>query len=73
MIAAAGAFALFGAHPEAVGRICVGTVNGAEERPVFVCGRMRVGAREYENVFLTIGEVGKRYQMILHTDCSNNG
>lgn len=67
VISAAGAFALFGARPEAVGRISVGTVNGEEERPVFVCGRMRVGAREYENVFLTIGEVGKRYQMILHT------
>lgn len=67
VISATGAFALFGAHPKAVGRIRVGTVNGGTERPVFSCERLRVDGRIYSGVYLTIGDVGTRYQLLLHT------
>lgn len=67
VISATGAFALFGAHPKAVGWIRVGTVNGGTERPVFSCERLQVDGRIYSGVYLTIGDVGTRYQLLLHT------
>lgn len=67
VISAAGAFALFGAHPQPVGRISVGTVNGSRTAPVFRCDALRTGGRLYRGVLLTVGDVGKHFQIILHT------
>lgn len=67
VISAAGAFALFGAHPQAVGHMHIGTVNGGRTAPVLRCDTLQVGASLHEEVYLTVGDVGKRYQMILHT------
>ena len=66
VLSAAAVFALFGASPPSVGRMEVGTVNGSAERPVFrideicVCGVRR-------SAYATVGDVGKGYQLILHT------
>lgn len=67
VISAAGAFALFGAHPQAVGRMYIGTVNGGREAPVFRCDSLTAGGEEHRGVYLTVGDVGRRFQIILHT------
>ncbi len=62
------AFALFGKGLKEAGRITLNTVNGARETPVFVCEKMQVGKRNFENVYLAVGDIsGKDYQLILHT------
>lgn len=72
VISAVAAFALLGNRPKAVGRIQVTTVNGSKISPVFSCEKLRISLdgtnHEYENVYLTVGEVrSKEYQIILHT------
>lgn len=66
---AAGIFALFGADPKAEGRIRVKTVNGERDAPVFRPDRLEIEAdgkmRAADEVYLTVGEVGKKYQVIL--------
>ncbi len=66
VISAAAVFALFGASPPAVGRLEVGTVNGKRERPVFRVDTISVAGYS-GGVYVTVGEVGKGYQVILHT------
>ena len=69
VISAAAAFALYGRSMQEVGRMELKTVNGMRNAPVFTCERMKLGAREFEEVFLTVGEVaGKDYQVILHSN-----
>ncbi len=65
-------FALFGPHPQEVGRMTVGSVHGSRQSPVFVCSEMKIDlngeTRTFENVFFTTGELhSKEYQIILHT------
>ncbi len=64
-------FALFGKNPKAEGRMQVGTVHGARDAPVFTLERLtlRVGGRAYqrEGVYLTVGEVGKEFNILLNT------
>ncbi len=71
VISAAAVFALYGRDLHEVGRISVGTVNGRREAPVFSCDSLSISAPERtierENVYLTVGEVGKNYQLILNT------
>lgn len=68
VISPAGAFALFGKNLKSVGRITITTVGGARTSPVFACDCMKIGGREYTNVYLTVGNVpSKNYQIILHT------
>lgn len=72
VVSAAAVFALFGAKPEAAGRLRLATVNGEREVPVFRCPRMRVSGNgisvEFEGVYLAAAEVqSKDYQIILHT------
>ena len=72
VISAAGAFALLGAAPRAVGRMTVGTVNGSRISPVFRCDALCVAHKRYENVFLTVGDTGK-FPLILHTALTDAG
>lgn len=69
VISAAAALALFGrgADAHAVGRMRIATVNGSSSAPVLRCDSLRVGEQVFRGVFLTIGEVGKEYSVILHT------
>lgn len=67
VLSAVGIFALFGAQPQAVGKMSVQTVNGTCLRPVFMAERMNIEGNDLFGVYLTVGDVGKRYQMILHT------
>lgn len=46
VISAIAAFALFGEHPEEIGRITVTTVNGSRSSPVFACDSMEIGTAE---------------------------
>lgn len=64
---AVAALALFGRGARAVGRIRVGTVAGACERPVLRCDRLCIENKTYSDVYITTGEVEKAYQIILHT------
>lgn len=67
LISSVGALALFrGQKP--IGRITVSTVNGKKNSPVFLCPKMEIGGKTWENVRFTAGDVGNReYQIILHT------
>ena len=67
VISAAGVFALFGEHPKAVGRIQITTVKGSGTAPVFCCDGMQVGKQHFSRVYLTIGEVGNAFQILLHS------
>ena len=71
VVSAAAIFALFGREIKEEGRMTVSTVNGAKDRPVFACDRMQISAGKRtlyrEGVYLTVGEVGKQYQLILST------
>ena len=68
VFSAKAAFALFGRDLKEAGRLEMKTVNGARTVPVFACEKMRVGAREFEGVYLAVGDVeSKDYQLILHT------
>ena len=64
-------FALFGRNLKEAGRITVGTVNGKREAPVFECEKLVICTQEKtyrrEDVYLTVGEVGKDFQLILNT------
>ncbi len=61
------ALALFGNGTAREGILRIQTVNGEKESPVFRCARMTVGNRNFENVFFTVGQTSKEYQIILHT------
>lgn len=70
---AAAVFALFGAHPKAVGRIQMGTVNGTRTVPVFECERLEVGGSPPQRAYLTMGDVPNgSYRLILHTGYLGN-
>lgn len=66
VLSPAGVFALLGASPTVAGRIVVGTVNGTCERSVFRIEQLCVGTF-CGGVYATVGDVGKAYQIILHT------
>lgn len=65
------AFALYGRELSEVGRLDVKTVNGSRAAPVFSCDSLQisVGRRTIlrEHVYLTVGDVGPRVQLILNT------
>ncbi len=69
VISAAACIALFGRGAREAGRIRLNTVNGGREAPVFECERMTIetGGKTLERrgVYLTVGEVGKTYPLIL--------
>ena len=67
VLSSVGVFALFGAHPVSEGRMTVQTVNGERESPVFRCERLSVGKKEWQNVYLTVGELKGECQIIIHT------
>lgn len=68
VMSAMAAFALFGRNLKEAGRLTMRTVASEKETPVFVCNKMRVGRRNFENVYLAVGDVeSKEYQIILHT------
>lgn len=68
VFSATAAFALFGRNLKEAGRLTMRTVAAEKETPVFVCEKMQVGARRFENVYLAVGDVeSKDYQIILHT------
>lgn len=71
VVSPAAIFALFGRHAQAAGRMTVTTVNGAKDCPVFECEKMTIAAGKKtltkEGVYLTVGDVGKRYQLVLST------
>lgn len=67
VISAAGVFALFGAHPRAIGHMTVTTVNGSRSSPVFCCRRLELDGVLHKNVCLTVGEIGTHFQILLHT------
>ena len=67
VVSAAGIFALFGAHPKEEGRLEIGTVNGRSSSPVFRCDSLKIGAAVHKGIFLTVGDVGGKYPIILHT------
>ena len=64
-------FALFGREAKEAGRITLGTVNGTREAPVFECESLGVEDGKklcvHGPVYLTVGEVPPRYQLILST------
>ena len=73
VISAAGVFALLGAHPKAIGRMKVGTIDAQTERPVFLADRLEIGQRSFCKICLTVGDTGPRYQLILHSAWTEGG
>ncbi len=71
VISPAAAFALYGRSLREEGRLEVQTVNGSRAAPVFCCDSLQisVGKRTVsrEHVYLTVGDVGPRVQLILNT------
>lgn len=71
VISAAACIALFGQGAREAGRIRLSTVNGGREAPVFECDKMTIETGketlERRGVYLTVGDVGKSYPLILST------
>ena len=67
VVSATAIFALFGKGAVSAGRVEIATVNGSRSSPVFAVKSVCVGSREYGNVYFTVGDVGKAYQIILHS------
>lgn len=69
VVSPAAVFALFGRNAKAAGRMTVSTVNGSKNSPVFECEKMQIaaGGKKFtkEGVYLTVGDVGKNYQLVL--------
>ena len=66
VLSAAGVFALFGAHPRAVGRMTLTTVNGTRTAPVFRCDRLTVNGAS-ASPYLTVGEIGGEFDILLYS------
>lgn len=69
VVSAQGLFAIFGRDLKETGRMTVKTVQGAEEKPVFLLDKLSIddGTYERQNVYLTVGETGKETPILLHT------
>ncbi len=69
VVSPAAIFALFGRGAKEEGRMTVTTVNGTKNSPVFACEKMCITAGKKsllrEDVYLTVGDVGSKYQLIL--------